>query len=61
MENYIYLRAYLNENLGDDLFVQIIAQRYSERKFQIFASDGYPVKFGNNVHFCFSKRNMANY
>ena len=56
MENYIYLRAYLNENLGDDLFVQIIAQRYSERKFQIFASDGYPVKFGNNVHFCFSKK-----
>ena len=37
MENYIYLRAYLNENLGDDLFVQIIAQRYPERKFQIFA------------------------
>lgn len=52
----IYLRAFLNENLGDDLFVQIIAQRYAKRTFQVFASDEYPVKFGKNVQFCFSKR-----
>ncbi|MDY4576587.1 MAG: polysaccharide pyruvyl transferase family protein [Anaerobutyricum hallii] len=55
----IYLRAYLNENLGDDLFVQIIAQRYPKIDLQIFASDDYPVKFENNVHFCFTKKEYS--
>lgn len=50
----VYLRAFLNENLGDDFFVQIIAQRYPKSEFEIFACDEYPVKFGNNVHFVLS-------
>lgn len=51
----IYLRAFLNENLGDDLFVQIIAKRYPECEFVLFSCDDYPVKFGDNVHFLFDK------
>lgn len=51
----VYLRAFLDENLGDDLFVQIIAQRYPKKIFQVFESDEYPVKFGENVRFAFSK------
>ena len=51
----IYLRAFLNENLGDDLFVQTIAERYQKSEFEIFTSKKYPVKFGDNVHFIFSE------
>lgn len=51
----IYLKAFLDENLGDDLFVQIVAHRYPNSEFLLFASDEYPVNFGNNVHFTFSK------
>lgn len=51
----IYLKAFLDENLGDDLFVQIVAQRYLNSEFLLFASDEYPVNFGDNVHFIFSK------
>lgn len=29
----IYMRAYLYENLGDDLFVNILTERYSKHKF----------------------------
>ncbi len=29
----IYMRAYLSENLGDDLFVKILTERYSKHKF----------------------------
>ena len=49
----IYLKAFLDENLGDDLFVQIVAQRYPNSEFLLFASDEYPVNFGDNVHFIF--------
>lgn len=51
----VYLRAFLDENLGDDLFVQIIAQRYPKEIFQVFESNEYPVKFGENVRFVFSR------
>lgn len=51
MKNYIYLRAYLNENLGDDLFVEIIANRYSDYNFRIYDVPSKMVEFPKNVEF----------
>lgn len=38
MEKHILLKAYTEKNLGDDLFVKIICERYKNTKFSIFAS-----------------------
>lgn len=51
MRNYIYLRAYLNENLGDDLFVKIVADRYPNYTFKIYDINSPIVKFPSNVEF----------
>lgn len=45
----IYLRAYLNENLGDDLFIQIVSKRYPKHIFTIFAGERYRENFPENV------------
>ena len=55
MKKYIFLRAYLNENLGDDLFVNIIAKRYSIWHFLIFEKNTYRSKFPENVQFILDK------
>lgn len=47
----IYLKGYTNGNLGDDLFINIIAQRYSKDDFYIFNTGCFKYKntFANNV------------
>lgn len=45
----IYMRAYLSENLGDDLFVNILTQRYSGHKF-FSITCGYD-KYKNNEYY----------
>ena len=45
----IYMKAYLAENLGDDLFVKIITERYKNHKFYSI-SDGFS-NYKNNPNF----------
>lgn len=47
----ILIRAYLNENLGDDLFVYIILNRYKEQ-FYLYSKSKYkPFENCNNIYF----------
>lgn len=45
----VYLRAYFNDNLGDDLFVHIIAGRYNSADIYCLRSDKQLVHFPENV------------
>lgn len=45
----IFLNAYLEENFGDDLFVEIVAQRYPDHQFKILSSNEYCAHFSRNV------------
>lgn len=52
MQNYIYLRAYLNDNLGDDLFIHIIGDRYPQQIFKVFdINKSKAEKFPSNIEF----------
>lgn len=45
----IYLKAYLNHNLGDDLFIKILLDRYKEQNFYIRAKKQYIFGLGSNL------------
>lgn len=45
----IFLKAYLNNNLGDDLFVDIITKRYPNTEFHMFAYKSVDTQFNENV------------
>lgn len=49
IKQYILLNAYFNQNLGDDLFLYIIANRYPSYNFLIFSR--YKRGFPENFHF----------
>ena len=44
----IYLKVYLAENLGDDLFIKVLANRYKNQKFYAI-SNGYSYKHSKNI------------
>lgn len=52
MEKYknIYLKAYIEKNLGDDLFVKIITDRYSNTQFYINSDANY-LKINNLISY----------
>lgn len=43
--NRVFIHAYLQGNLGDDLFVRLLCQRYPNTKFCILAHPDYKEKF----------------
>ena len=43
----IYLKAYLNKNLGDDLFIKIFSERYKDSNFITMSKEKYQNKFKN--------------
>lgn len=45
----IFLNAYLAENFGDDLFVEVIAQRYPHSQFEVLTTNEYKANFSSNV------------
>jgi colanic acid/amylovoran biosynthesis protein len=49
MKNKVFLRAYLNDNFGDDLFVQIIASRYPDTEFVLQMTERYGKRFPQNT------------
>ena len=51
----VYLKAFLSENLGDDLFVEVVTKRYPKTEFMLFSSEDYAVDFGDNVCFAINK------
>ena len=48
MDN-IFFYAYLSKNLGDDLFVQVVANRYPNIKFTVLAGESYQGLLPDNV------------
>lgn len=48
----ILVKGYFKGNLGDDLFVKILADRYPEARFEMFAEKQYSAQFAdfNNVN-----------
>ena len=46
-KNKIYLKAYFRKNLGDDMFVRCIAERYPATSFKICTSSVYAQPFEN--------------
>lgn len=43
----VYIKAYLNHNLGDDLFIEILVNRYPETQFYLYAPPGYCRTFSH--------------
>ena len=43
----IYIKAYLNHNLGDDLFIDVLVKRYPETQFYLYAPPGYRITFSH--------------
>lgn len=41
----VYIHAYLQGNLGDDLFVRILCERYPSVLFYIYADESYNIRF----------------
>lgn len=52
----IYLKAFIDKNLGDDLFIDIVTKRYPNEKFLIDAR----AKYLNNENLIFYKKNTFN-
>lgn len=49
----VYLKAFINKNLGDDLFIDIITKRYPNQKFLIDSR----AKYLNNENLIFYRKN----
>ncbi|QOV20093.1 polysaccharide pyruvyl transferase family protein [Blautia liquoris] len=47
----VYIHAYLQENLGDDLFVETLCRRYPMVRFYIIADKSYKTRF-RDLHNC---------
>lgn len=43
----VFVHAYLAGNLGDDLFVRMLCERYPKVRFYIYADASYKVRFGD--------------
>lgn len=55
----IYLKAYVNCNLGDDLFIYMITKRYSKCKFNLITNKKYNINYNGNLsikHYNFVNR-----
>lgn len=48
-EEKVLIRAYLRKNLGDDLFIKILSERYPDIKFQTISSVKYKKTFSKNI------------
>lgn len=42
---HILVHAYLQNNLGDDLFVRVLCNRYPQAMFHVYAHDSYKLRF----------------
>ena len=62
MYNKILLNAYLANNLGDDLFIRIICDRFKNITFYIVESDPYTDIFKtiSNIRICSPKDILKN-
>lgn len=52
----VYLTAYIGDNLGDDLFLNILAHRYKESVFLIYTFQTSKAKFPANIQFVMSSK-----
>lgn len=58
MLNKIFLRAYCSNNLGDDLFIRLICQRYPDITFYIIADKGTETGLKDITNLHIVKRNV---
>lgn|SRR5699024_8452296 len=55
----VFVRAYTNFNLGDDLFIKILVERYPDIKFMLYAPKKYKKIFNENKNVkVYSKENI---
>lgn len=54
----VFVKAYLNDNLGDDLFIHILSNRYKNCKFYLVSYKKINVNFSQNVVLCSGKKNV---
>lgn len=47
--NKVYLKAYINCNLGDDIFIHMITKRYKNTKFQLITYKNYDINYNENL------------
>ncbi|MGN1275554.1 MAG: polysaccharide pyruvyl transferase family protein, partial [Floccifex sp.] len=52
----VYLTAYIGDNLGDDLFLDILARRYNETVFSIYTLQKSEAKLPANICFVMSTK-----
>lgn len=52
----IYLEAYIADNLGDDLFLYILAQRYPDAAIHIYSRQTSAASLPPNIRFVMTKR-----
>lgn len=45
----VYLKVYVNCNLGDDIFIYMITKRYQKIKFQLLTYKNYDVNYNGNL------------
>src|SRR5699024_4713602 len=57
----VMIYAYTSSNLGDDLFIKELCERYPNTKFQLYAHSDYKKKFYNNKNLnIISNNNLFN-
>jgi len=54
----IYLRGFFSENLGDDLFIHILAERYPNVNFVLISNSEYAVSYSDEKNVEVIKQNM---
>lgn len=52
----VYLAAYIGDNLGDDLFLDILARRYKETVFSIYTLQKSEARFPENIELVMSPK-----
>ena len=63
MENAYFLYFYNDRNLGDDLFLEMLVQRFPDLQFYLYVDDGKPpmnITFRQYSNLHFAKANLSN-
>lgn len=46
---HVYIKAFSSKNLGDDIFIKILADRYNNVEFSLFSTQNYEGKLPKNI------------
>lgn len=54
------VKGYFKRNLGDDIFLKILTERYPSEKFEVYSSDNYKGVYKTNNVKIYSTKNLLN-